>query len=80
MSTKINYKEIGDESAVALAQKGDKKAAEYIVEKYRDFVEVRSIPYFMAGGERDDLIQEGLIGLYKAIKSYSDDKKAIVVS
>ena len=76
MSTKINYKEIGDESAVALAQKGDKKAAEYIVEKYRDFVEVRSIPYFMAGGERDDLIQEGLIGLYKAIKSYSDDKKA----
>lgn len=76
MNTKINYEKMTDEEIVTLAQQGDKKAAEHIVTKYREFVEVRSIPYFMAGGERDDLVQEGLIGLYKAIKSYSDDKKA----
>ena len=76
LNTKINYEKMTDEEIVTLAQQGDKKAAEHIVTKYREFVEVRSIPYFMAGGERDDLVQEGLIGLYKAVKSYSEDKKA----
>ena len=76
MNTKINYENLTDEDVVALAQQGDKKAAEYIVGKYKDFVELRSIPYFMAGAERDDLVQEGLIGLYKAVKSYSAEKKA----
>lgn len=72
----INYEAYSDEKIVDLAQKGDKSAIDFIVNKYRGFVEMRSIPYFMAGGERDDLVQEGLIGLYKAIKSYSLDKKA----
>lgn len=76
MSTKINYENLTDEDVVALAQKGDKNAAEFIVGKYRDFVEMRSVPYFMAGGDRDDLVQEGLIGLYKAIKSYGGQKLA----
>lgn len=76
MNTKTNYEKLTDEEIVALAQSGDKGAAEYIVGKYKDFIEVRSLPYFMAGGERDDLIQEGFIGLYKAIKSYRDDKLA----
>lgn len=76
MNTKTNYEKLTDEEVVAIAQSGDKGAAEYIVGKYKDFIEVRSLPYFMAGGERDDLIQEGFIGLYKAIKSYRDDKLA----
>lgn len=76
LNTKINYENLTDEEVVSLAQKGDKTAAEYIVGKYKEFVEMRSAPYFIAGGERDDLVQEGLIGLYKAVKSYSPDKLA----
>ncbi len=76
LNNKINYEELIDEEVVALAQKGDKGAAEYIISKYKDLVEIRSTPYFMAGGERADLVQEGLIGLYKAIKSYSKERKA----
>ena len=76
MDNKINYEALTDERVVELAQKGDKHAAEHIVSKYKDLVEIRSTPYFMAGGERDDLVQEGLIGLYKAIKSYNQERKA----
>lgn len=76
MNIRKNYEELKDEEIVSLAQKGDKGAVDFIMHKYRDFVEIRSLPYFMAGGERDDLVQEGLIGLYKAIKSYTDSRKA----
>lgn len=76
MNDKINYETMTDEDIVGLAQKGDNAAVDFIVNKYKSFVEIRSTPYFMAGGERDDLVQEGLIGLYKAVKSYSIDKKA----
>lgn len=76
MNNKIDYETLDDEKIVELAQKGDKLATEYILSKYKDLVEVRSMPYFVAGGERDDLVQEGLIGLYKAIKSYSKERKA----
>ena len=72
----VNYEALTDEQVVFLAQDGDKGAIDYIVGKYKGFVEIRSIPYFMAGGEREDIVQEGLIGLYKAIKSYSKDKNA----
>ncbi len=67
---------MSDEEIVSLAQNGDKDALEFIVGKYKDFVEARSIPYFVAGGEREDLIQEGLIGLYKAVKSYKGERRA----
>ena len=76
LNNTVNYENLSDEKVVLLAQSGDKHATEHIVHKYRSFVEIRSIPYFMAGGERDDLVQEGLIGLYKAIKSYSKEKNA----
>ncbi len=76
LNSKINYEALTDEEIVSLAQNGESRATEFIVNKYREFVEIRSIPYFMAGSERDDLVQEGLIGLYKAIKSYSLNKNA----
>lgn len=65
-----------DEEIVACAQSGDKQAESYIVNRYKAFVEARSVPYFIAGAERDDLVQEGLIGLYKAVKSYKGTKGA----
>lgn len=76
LNNTVNYENLSDEKVVLLAQNGDKHATEHIVYKYRSFVEIRSIPYYMAGGERDDLVQEGLIGLYKAIKSYNKEKNA----
>lgn len=76
LKEKINYANLTDEEIVELAHAGDKSAAEFIVGKYKELVEIRSAPYFMAGGERDDLIQEGLLGLYKAVQTYDSTKRA----
>lgn len=76
MTYNINFSELSDEQVVSLAQAGNQAAMEYIVSKYTQFVRVRSGPYFLAGAERDDLIQEGLIGLYKAVRSFDSGKRA----
>ncbi len=76
LANNVNYNELPDEQVVLLARKGDQKAMEYIVGKYTSFVKMRSGPYFLAGAEREDLVQEGLIGLYKAIKSFDGAKCA----
>lgn len=76
LKDKINYANLTDEEIAELAQNGDKSATEFIVGKYKELVEIRSAPYFMAGGERDDLIQEGLLGLYKAVKTYDKERRA----
>lgn len=70
------YNTLADEEVVLLAQNGDMAAMEYILIKYTGFVKLRSNPYFMAGAEKDDLVQEGLIGLYSAVKSFDKEKKA----
>ncbi len=76
LTKNMNYKALSDNEIVSLAQAGDAKAMEYIVGKYTGFVKMRSGPYFLAGAERDDLVQEGLIGLYKAVKSFDGGKRA----
>lgn len=70
------FKTMSDEQNVALAQAGDSEAMEYIVDQYTEFVRKRSVPYFLVGAEREDLVQEGLIGLYKAIKTFNAEKRA----
>ena len=76
MSNQVIYEKLSDEQVVLLAQAGDEVAMEYIVGKYAAFVRLRSGPYFLAGADRDDLVQEGMIGLYKAVKSFHAEKKA----
>lgn len=76
LANTVNYNELPDEQVALLARKGDQKAMEYIVGKYTNFVKMRSGPYFLAGAEREDLVQEGLIGLYKAIKSFDGERCA----
>lgn len=76
MTKKVDYSVLDDEEVVSLAQMGDKKAMDYIAEKYEPFVHLRSGPYFLAGAEKEDLVQEGFIGLYKAIKSFDANKRA----
>jgi len=57
LKNNINYANLTDEEIVELARTGDKVATEFIVGKYKELVEIRSAPYFMAGGDREDLIQ-----------------------
>ena len=65
-----------DEELVALSQKGDESAENEILEKYKDTVVKISRGYFIIGGELEDIIQEGMIGLYKAIKNFSKNENA----
>lgn len=65
-----------DEELVTLSQKGDESAENEILEKYKDTVVKISRGYFIIGGELEDIIQEGMIGLYKAIKNFSKNKNA----
>ena len=65
-----------DEELVALSQKGDESAENEILEKYKDTVVKISRGYFIIGVELEDIIQEGMIGLYKAIKNFSKNKNA----
>lgn len=57
-----------------IKEHNDKFALEYLMKKYRNFVRVRSRSYFLIGADREDIIQEGMIGLYKAIRDFRNDK------
>ena len=70
-----NYNNMSDEDLIEIIKSGDKNALEYLINKYKDLVNMKVGKYFMIGSERDDIVQEGLIGLYKAIKNYSGDKQ-----
>src|SRR5207253_7110779 len=68
------YPEMADEELVATAKSGDDHASEYLINKYRNFVRVKAKAYFLIGADREDIIQEGMIGLYKAIRDFRADK------
>lgn len=63
-----------DEEVVKLAKDGDEFATEYLIAKYKNFVRVKAKSYFLVGADREDIIQEGMIGLYKSIRDFRADK------
>jgi RNA polymerase sporulation-specific sigma factor len=63
-----------DEEVVEFAREGDEFALEYLINKYRNFVRAKARSYFLIGADREDIIQEGMIGLYKAIRDFRMDK------
>ncbi|NLY76410.1 MAG: RNA polymerase sporulation sigma factor SigH [Firmicutes bacterium] len=65
-----------DESIVEAAREGDDAAQEYLINKYKNFVRAKARSYFLIGADREDIIQEGMIGLYKAIRDFRNDKLA----
>ena len=65
-----------DEELAEIAKNGDKDALEYLLNRYKDLVEMKVNKYFIIGAEKEDIIQEGLIGLYKAIKSFDINKES----
>lgn len=64
---------LSDEEVVALAQKGDDAALNHIIVRYRNYVYSKANTYFLAGAEKDDVVQEGMIGLYKAVKDFKPE-------
>ena len=65
-----------DETIVEAAREGDDAAQEYLINKYKNFVRAKARSYFLIGADREDIIQEGMIGLYKAIRDFRNDKLA----
>ncbi len=63
-----------DEEIIADAKAGDNAALEYLINKYKSFVRAKARTYFLIGADREDIIQEGMIGLYKAIRDFREDK------
>lgn len=70
------YDVLTDEEIVNDARDGNVDALEYLIHKYRNFVRAKARSYFLIGADREDIIQEGMIGLYKAIRDFRNDKLA----
>ena len=70
----VYFDNLDDEDIVEDAKKGDPQALEYLITKYKNFVRAKARSYFLIGADREDIIQEGMIGLYKAVRDYNKDK------
>ena len=66
-----NYEQMKDEQLIQRLRKGDKNIMDYIMEKYKNLVRKEANAMYLLGGENDDLIQEGMIGLFKAVQDYN---------
>ena len=71
-----DYDNMKDEDLIEIIKSGDKQAFEYLINKYKELVNLKVGKYFIIGAEKDDIMQEGLIGLFKAIKSYKSDMQS----
>ena len=68
------YDELTDEELISKIKQGDKSAQNALFEKYKDIVNMKANKFYIIGAEREDMVQEGLIGLYKAVKSFDKAK------
>lgn len=70
------FDKLDDVTLVKMTKQGDKKALDYLLNKYTDIVNMKAGKYFIVGAEKEDIMQEGLIGLFKAIKSFDPEKQS----
>ncbi len=70
----MDYMKMTDDELINLSQSGDTEALETVLVRYKPLVYKKSQPYYLAGGDDDDVVQEGLIGLYKAVMSFDKSK------
>ncbi len=68
------YENLSDEEVVDIVRDGQGVALEFLIYKYRNFVRAKARSYFLIGADREDIIQEGMIGLFKAVRDYKEDK------
>lgn len=69
----LDLKNMEEKDILILAQSGNMEAVEFLLNKYKNFVKSKSRTYFLVGAEKSDIVQEGMIGLYKAIKDYNPE-------
>ena len=69
-----NFASFSDEELVILAQQGDDRALDHLLGKYVVYVRSKSLSYYIVGADRDDIIQEGMIGLFKAVRDFSSER------
>ena len=70
-----NYNKMTDEGIIEQVKAGDNNALDYIMNKYAELVNMKASKFFIVGAEKGDIVQEGLIGLYKATKAFNNDKQ-----
>ncbi|MER2053958.1 MAG: RNA polymerase sporulation sigma factor SigH [Clostridia bacterium] len=70
----VCYSEMTDEEIVQLCHNGDSLSEEYLLNKYKNFVRSKARSYFLIGADHEDIVQEGMIGLYKAIRDFKQEK------
>lgn len=73
--TTDKYSNLNDEEIISQIKQGNQEALGYLLEKYKSLVNIKVSKYFMAGAEKEDIVQEGMIGLFKAIKNFKPDKQ-----
>ena len=71
-----DYSTLKDEDVIGLVREGDALAQDFLLNKYKTFVKTKARAYFLIGADREDIIQEGMIGIYKAIRDYSSKTNA----
>ncbi|MBA9028888.1 RNA polymerase sporulation-specific sigma factor [Peribacillus huizhouensis] len=74
MKVNEDYGQFDDDVLVDYVHKGDSEALDYLIQKYRNFVRAKARTYFLIGADKEDIVQEGMIGLYKAIRDFKGDK------
>ena len=70
----LDFKDKSDEEIVAQAKSGNNRAQEYLISKYENFVKAKAKSYFLIGADKEDIYQEGMIGLYKSIRDFNPEK------
>ncbi len=74
LEEQIRYEDMPDEAVAELARGYDGDALEYLLNKYKNFVRAKARSYFLIGADREDIVQEGMIGLYKAIRDFKQSR------
>ena len=68
------YLLLEDDVLIELVHQGESEALDFLIHKYRNFVRAKARTYFLIGADKEDIVQEGMIGLYKAIRDFKEDK------
>ncbi len=75
-TTNHNLEDRTDEELAMMSQQGSEMAEEFLIRKYKDVVRSKAHQYFMVGADSEDIVQEGMIGIFRAIRSYSHERQA----
>jgi RNA polymerase sporulation-specific sigma factor len=73
--SQVDYSNMEDEEVLTYVNAGCRQGMEYLIEKYKPLVRAKARSYFLVGADREDIVQEGMIGLFKAVRDYKPEKQ-----